>query len=357
MFTSRDQERHELADEAVSVARRTGDVLALADTLAASIPACYVPWRARVATEYADELLQVTAGLNDPQRWALANIWNFVAHLAVGEVDIGDEALRVAQQMDAELNQPTLHWLTTAWTAFRVLMDGDVDEAERLATEAYEVGERTGQPDAFTWFAGQLWVLMRERGRVLELRDTVEQEVQRNPGLPAWLIVRGEICCAVGDLDGAREVLDQLVPNGRLAVPKDVMWMYAAKALLELAEWVGDVSKVQPLYDELLPLRHLPAHGGVTYQGSLERYLGCGARALGRLDDAVAHCEAAVAFEQRVKARSWLGIALADLARTLRLRNAPGDAARADECDRQALELAAATGSVYVARRVAGQYC
>ena len=357
MFTSRDQERHELADEAVAVARRTGDVLALADTLAASIPACYVPWRTKVATEYADELLQVTADVDDPQRWALANLWNFVAHLAVGEMEIGDDRLRVAQQMDAELKQPTLHWLTTAWTAFRVLMDGDVDEAERLATEAYEFGERTGQPDAFTWFAGQLWVLMRERGRVLELRDTVEQEVQRNPGLPAWLIVRGEICCAAGDFDGARAVLEELAPNGRLMVPRDVMWLYAAKAMLEIAEWVGDVAKVEPLYNELLPLRHLPAHGGVTYQGSVERYLACGARALGRAETAVEHAEAAVAFEQRVGARTWLGVAYVELARCLRLREAPGDIARADECERMALDIAAETGSVYVQRRAAGEYC
>jgi class 3 adenylate cyclase len=357
MFSSRDEERHALADEAVAVARRTGDTLALADTLAASIPACYVPWRAEVARDYADELIEVTARLDDPQRRALGNLWNFVAHLALGEMEIGDERLRVAQQLDAELKQPTLHWLTTAWTAFRALMRGDVDEAERLAAEAYEVGERTGQPDAFTWYAGQLWVLMRERGRVLELRDTVEQEVQRNPGLPAWQIVRGEICCSVGDLDGARSVLEQLAPGGRLSVPRDVMWLYAGKALLEMAAWVGDVSKVQPLYEELLPLRHLPAHGGVTYQGSVERYLACGARALGQPGLAVEHAEAAIAFEQHVGARTWQGIAYSELARSLRDRGTPDDLARADECDRLALDIAAQTGSVYVRRQVAGEYC
>jgi hypothetical protein len=325
--------------------------------LASAVTASYVPWRAQVAASYADELLEVTAELDDPQRWGHANLWNFLSHLALGDVETGDDRLRVAQEMDAELKQPTMHWLTTAWTAFRVQMAGDVDEAERLAAEAFESGERSGQPDAFTWYAGQLWILMRERGRVHELRETVEQEVQRNPGLPAWRVVHGEICCAVGDDAGARAVLEHLVPDGRLLMPRDIMWLYGAKALLEMASWVGDRERVQVLYDELLPLRHLPTHGGVTYQGSAERYLAAGARALGRAGRAVEHAEAAVAFEQRVGAKTWLGLAYAELASCLRLRDAAGDAARAEECERLALEIVEETGSVYVERRVAGAYC
>jgi hypothetical protein len=356
MFTSNDEERHALADEAVAVARRIGDAGALADALSGAMPACYVPWRAAVARDYADELIAVCRDLGDPQRWAMANLWNFVAHFAVGEMNVADERLAVTQQLNAELRQPTLHWLTTAWTALRVLMAGDFERAEQLAAEAYEFGERTGQPDAFTWFAAQTAVAMRERGRMLELRDMIELEVERNPGLPAWLIFRGDLFCMAGDVDGARSALEAVVRDGRLEVPRDVMWIYSAAITQSIAEFVGDTARADTLYQALLPFRHLPVHGGVSYQGSAELYLAAGARATGRLDDAVAHAEAAVAFEERVGARTWLGIAHADLARTLRLRSAPGDVERAEEHTQAAHAIAADTGSVYVERRAAGHY-
>jgi tetratricopeptide (TPR) repeat protein len=235
-------------------------------------------------------------------------------------------------------------------------MTGDIDEAERLATAAFELGDRTGQPDAFTWYAGQLWVISRERGQIAAIADTVVAEVERNPGLPAWQIVLAATKCTAGDLAAAQAVLDRLAPEGRLAVPRDVMWLYAAANLLEIAEAVGDTTKAGALYDALLPYRDLPTHGGVTYQGSTERYLAAGARALGRYDDAVEHLTAAIGFEERLSAPTWLGVACADLARTLRMRGSADDHSRADSYDARARELAAQTGSVFVQRRADGHY-
>jgi hypothetical protein len=126
--------------------------------------------------------------------------------------------------------------------------------------------------------------------------------------------------------------------------------------MLQLAEFVGDVTTAERLYAEVLPFRGLVAHAGVTYQGSAELYLAAGARTMGRYDDAVTHLEAAIRFEESMHARTWLGVACADLARTLRLRCLDGDEALAEHYVTQALEIARETGSVLVERRAAGQF-
>jgi hypothetical protein len=161
---------------------------------------------------------------------------------------------------------------------------------------------------------------------------------------------------ADGDTEGARAALDVLAPDGDLAVARDVLWLFAAATLLDIAEAVGDTARAERLYALVLPFRRLPVTSGVAYQGSAERFLAAGARALGRYDDAVDHGEAAVAFEEKMRAGPYTGIAYADLARTLRLRGADGDEDRAAASEQRAREIAAELGSVWVERRLAGHY-
>jgi len=161
---------------------------------------------------------------------------------------------------------------------------------------------------------------------------------------------------ADGDREGARAALDVLAPDGELAVARDVLWLFAGATLLEIAEEVGDSARAERLYALVLPYRHLPVTSGVAYQGSAEKFLAAGARALGRYDDAVTHLEAALAFEEQLRARPYIGIICADFVRTLRARGADGDEDRAAAYERRAREIAAEVGSVWVERRLAGHY-
>ena len=43
--------------------------------------------------------------------------------------------------------------MAASYDACRVLLHGDLEEAERLALEAFELGQRMGQPDALEWLA------------------------------------------------------------------------------------------------------------------------------------------------------------------------------------------------------------
>ena len=354
MFTGEDERRDMLSDEALAVARRVGDPLALADVLSWVVPANYVPWRIEALRRNAAELVQIAGQHDDPVRWAMANLWSLVSLALSGQGEAADRRLAVGVQVAEELGQPTLRWMAWSWSTFRALMKGDLDDAERQLELSFALGQSSGQPDAFTFYAAQLWALMRERGQLSALFDTVQSEVERNPGLPAWQGVLALMHCGEGQLEQAREILHRLVPDGVLRIARDVLWFSMPATLVEVAEVVGDPDRARSLYAELLPFRSLGIHGGVIYVGSAERYLASGARAFGDLDLAVAHLEAAIDHERRSQARTFEGICWADLARTLRMRRAVGDEERAVAAVEHARRLARETGSVAVERRLSG---
>ena len=354
MFSDQAERRQALCEEAIAVARRVGDMESLVDVLLMAVPTAYVPWRMGFLVAHADELHLLAEQFGEPLRWAKANLWGFLAHMASGNMEVAEGRLDVAVALAEELGQPSLRWLVTSWDSFRVLMKGDLARAEGQLNAGFELGQRTGQPDAFTWYAGQLWVLLRERGDVASLLMTVEQEVAGNPGLPAWEVVLATIYCAVGREEDARSILRRFVHDGHLHAAGDVMWLATLGGFLDVAHQVADAEAAEILYRELLPYRHLTVHGGITYLGGAERYLALAARAAGQWDQAVAHGEAAVAFEERMRARTWWGVACAELSRTLSERGGPGDAERAEQLERSAVDVARETGSVFVERRLAG---
>ena len=354
MFSDADERRYALSDDALTLARSAGDPQALVDVLLMTVPTNYVPWRIDFLAGIADEMCERAAALGEPVRLAKATLWGWIARMMAGNLDeVAAERFATARRIADELGQPTLRWLVSSWDAFRLQMLGDLPQAEAQLNSAFELGQRTGQPDAFTWYAGMLWLLVRERGEIGSLTEMVEAELERNPGLPAWSIVLGMAYCERERHDDTRALIRGLVDESGTHFPNDVMWVCAVVGLLDLAETVGDTVAAEHLYDALLPYRDQSTHGGICYLGSAERYLGIGARALGRLDDAVAHGEAAVERERSMGTVMWAALAAAELAVTLRRRGSAGDLPRADELAREALETARRTGSVYIEQRLA----
>jgi class 3 adenylate cyclase len=354
MFSADDERRYRLSEEALALARRVGDAEALVDVLLLAVPTNYVPWRLDYLTAVSNELVERATALGEPVRLAKANLWGWIGRMIAGNFD--DEArerFALAERISEELGQPTLRWLVTCWDAFRLQMLGDLVGAEQQLNAGFELGQRTAQPDAYTWYAGMLWLFVRERGELSSLTELVEAELERNPGLPAWSVVLGMAYIEAGRLDDARALVNRLVDDDGLHFPTDVMWVCCVVGLLDLAETLGMNEVAGRLYDELLPYRDQSTHGGICYLGSAERYLGLGARATGRLDEAVAHGEAAVARERSMGAVPWLGLAAAELVVSLRRRGGDGDLAHAEELAREVQQIADQTGSVYIHQRLA----
>ena len=85
-----------------------------------------------------------------------------------------------------------LTWVHTFGLAWLAIIRGDTEEAERLATEALEIGAESGQPDAAFIYGGQLLIVHHQRGVLDQLRALIEEMAPGTPSLAGVLWARDD---------------------------------------------------------------------------------------------------------------------------------------------------------------------
>ena len=105
--------------------------------------------------------------------------------LALGEVARLDESLKRFGEVINALRQPFFVWFGSAFRSMRALLDGRVEEAERLARTTLTLGQKLGTPNALPLFAGQLFCIRLEQGRLDELESALRSSIESQPQLPA----------------------------------------------------------------------------------------------------------------------------------------------------------------------------
>ena len=264
------------------------------------------------------------------------------AWLAVDMLEHGDLA-GLEAQVEAftagarELRQPLYLWQVAVWKAMRALLAGHLSTAERLASEALAAGIRPEGETATQYYAIQLLGIRREQGRMGELESALGQQLTNNPHRPAWRTARATLLVETGRLDEARAELDRLAGHGFAEIPRDGDWIVAIALLADVAAAVGDAPRAAILHELLLPFadRTVVIGLGTVCLGSVERYLGRLAAAIG--DEAAArdHFERALEVNQGLQAAVQLAHTQLDYARLLSGSRARGlvEAARSTAGD------------------------
>jgi tetratricopeptide (TPR) repeat protein len=244
-----------------------------------------------------------------------------------------------------ELRQPLYDWEATWLRTVVVLLRGDLGRAEALAGKALELGQRTRDTDALSIYGAQLAMIRAEQGRLAELKDGVRAFAEEFRDIAAWQVGWATTLAATGDDEGARRELDRLARQRFADLPVDFVWLSALAMLAGLCHRLGDADRALVVSELLAPFAE---HNVMTADrqswGSAARYLGLCAATLGRLDDAAAHLEAAVAANEAMGARGWLAHSRFDLARVLLDRRCAGDAGRAAALVAEARQAAAELG-------------
>jgi hypothetical protein len=125
---------------------------------------------------------------------------------------------------------------------------------------------------------------------------------------------------------------------------RDAFWPYCCYVLARAIWRLGDVDRATYLYDEMLPLASHNATLANIGWGSMQTALGWCAAAVGRLDDAEVHYEAALSSYER---NGWItpqAETQASFAALLVQRGGPGDRERAVALLDAALETAVGVG-------------
>ncbi len=341
--------RRELMEQALSMARRLGDLATLLDVLVRRIGIWMTDDIEHRLVE-SSEAVAIAEQLKDP----VARFWAwFYRSIVAAEAGDRAELDRCRRRFPAEsqtVGQPTLLWVAAYAQSWQDTLDGDLDAAEARATEALELGSNTGQPDVLPLYGAQLLIVRWHQGRDAEVVEAVEQMADTTPDIDSFRAALARIYADLDRSDEARSLLSTEAglgfthPIDPLVVTTMVMWA-------EAAVQVRDVGSAKLLIDRL---HHFPDQmvcNGVTAFGALAHYRGALYALSGEfgvaerllLEGLVLHEQLAAPF---FEARSCL-----ELARTLRTRGSPKDRQRVQTYAGRALALAQRHGYSVVESR------
>ena len=320
-YYARDESRRlELSGQAVSLARRTGDLATLAVCLDARH---YALWRPETVDErlaVAAELSSTAQRVGDRELELEGAGWSVVDLLEVGDMVAVDEQIELASRLAEDAGQPLYLWWTAVFRAMRAQLAGDFLRAEALALTALEIGRRGQAENAVHYFAQQIFLNRRAQGRLAEVEDGVRNLIERYPAIPAWRGVLALALVETGRTAEAREVYEDCMAGGIAALPRDANWLIAATLLAEVCGALGDVPRAPVLYEALEPYarRNVVVGRAATCNGSASRLLGILAGTMGDLVAARGHFSDALAMHERMGAPAWTAYTLVAEAEALR---------------------------------------
>jgi tetratricopeptide (TPR) repeat protein len=329
--------------EALAMARQLQDDETLGEALDCRYYAILGPDTLEERLELSAELVRLADGTGDRRLQLRGRLWRTQDLIELGAVPEVDTEIDQHVQLARALRQPGHLWVAGYLRAMRALIEGRLEDARRLATEAFAVGQRAQIADAAAVYTAQLYLICRQRGGAEALEQpTVAFTDLYHELIPGYRATQAGVYWMLGRLDDARREYERLATSD-FELPRDHNWLAFQWILVDLCAAFDDAQGAQALYDLLRPYagRCVTVAFAASFAGSVELPLGRLASLLGRYDEADRH------FEAPLEAHSGLGAHAA----TLLARGAPDDVERAHELLASARVTAAELGWTRVERR------
>jgi hypothetical protein len=207
---------------------------------------------------------------------------------------------------------------------------------------------------AFVIYALAIVLIRREQARLDEVAPGIAASRIVNPAFQPTVAIYALIQAIAGEAAEPIAALDALAPDAAEALGEGVLRPAMLGWLGEAAARVGSPEHQRELLAALEPYRGLVlVTGNVMCLGAADRVIGMLLLALGRVGEAIAALEAAVAIDTGLRAPLQLAWSTAWLAEALDRSAAGPDRERAARLRAEAVALGDAHGAVAV-RRFAG---
>jgi tetratricopeptide (TPR) repeat protein len=315
------ERRARLSGEAVELARRSGNLAALAHALDARLYAIIAPDSIAECRAIGEELCDVATRIGDKERLVQGHMHLFVAYITLADLDRATKHLALLTSIANDLRQPSQLWQVRGAEAMLALAEGRLTEAEVLIAEAFTIGRDT-MAAAVPHHAFQRFTLCEFRDTLSEAGQELHDVVVTHPARPVFRCALALLHAKLGGGSTAQSELNDLARDDFAGVPFDMEWLLSMSLLAETAAYLADVRSATVLYRLLLPysaLNVVDTAEGI--RGSVARYLGLLAMTLHRWDAARQHFDEAVTENTRMRALPWLAHAQTDYARMLLARD------------------------------------
>jgi DNA-binding SARP family transcriptional activator/DNA polymerase III delta prime subunit len=321
IHTPRFELRQEMARRAIDLIDAVDDRTLLPNMISGLTYALWGPGALPLRRDIAARAEDVAYGTDDP----FLRFWTTRAAFVVA-IESADSAwarrsLGRIREIAAEIREPRLRWIALVYETFTATMEARLDDADRASELGLEIGMQIGEPEAFSLYAGQLFVNRSFSGRYGELLPLVEGIMRANPDVLPFRLAYGITSLWVDRHDEARAILAEGSAGGFARIPVDYFWMTTVIGYAILAIELHDAERAAELYPMLEPFGDEVAFNGVTSQGPISAYLGKLASLMGLHDAADAHLrralDTAVAFGWKYhEATTSVALALSQRRRT-----------------------------------------
>lgn len=244
------ERRIELSDEAVLIARGLGDPATLAHVLRVRHNAIWDTSTLEARIADMDELGELAALGHDPQVAFWAGWGRWATAIEVMDPQRAADGMAIFGRIAGEARLATHQWILAFTLAGQALIRGELGEAERLATEAADVGAAAGEADALFYYGTQLFFIRREQSRLAEIDDLILESVAALPSARSILGLTALLHIDLGRADEGRAVLSAMRDDGFNTLPRDQTYSSALLAASEICYLLGEAERA----DELLPL-------------------------------------------------------------------------------------------------------
>ena len=239
--------------------------------------------------------------------------------------------LEAAARINDGLRRPRRNWNTRNQASALAAFRGDLDVAEQLAVEALELGRLANLTDSqmIGIFGGLLYQIRMAQGRIGELVPLLQSRVEISPEVPVWRVALAGALADSDQHDEARPHYHWLADNGCAKLPRDVEYGVTLCGLARLAFRIRPPEELLlDVYERLIPFAGLFNWSGPTITDPNDLGLAMTAATLGWHAKSDTHFADAVALCDRAGARGYGARANFEWARVLVER---GDAVRARE--------------------------
>jgi hypothetical protein len=312
-------------EEALAIARRLGDRELLAEVLAQRQWSVFHPLAQREET--TRELLGLVA-----QSPRLTLRFDAVGSAVFSAARAGDRAraeraLAQLRELAAQIDQPHAHWMHAIYAATAALTDGRFEEARQLAEGGSALAKRSGMPDADAQLRVQLFWIGADTLPPAAERKIVRQmtAIHRDVMPFNWPV----FAFRAAEL-GLAEERDLLLASLRptlASLRRGQTWLMTLCGTAAAAADARDLPLCAWILAALAP--HADEHANIVFgtMGSVARYLGVLAGALGRDEEAERWLVHAAERDGAFGAVTWRARAQLDLAGLRFARLGAGDAA------------------------------
>jgi hypothetical protein len=316
-----------LTDEAVELAVASRDDVAVAAALNSQRQGFPLDARARV--ELSARVVAHAQEAGATQWIMLGRHAHLLDLLELGNLEAFDEELATYTTAAHRIRRPHDLWRAEVMRAMRALFDGNLEEGEATALDAYEVGTRLQLSGALQALVVQTFFLAWQRSTLEPLIDRARQFADAQSEVPAWRASLAFACASTGRDDDARDALRTLAVDDFAHIERDNLWLSTLAMAAEAAWTLGETACARPLRVGLAPYIDRNATLGTALAlGPVARPYGLVQILEGDLDGAVESLEHAVTLSRDMGSPLWADASRRGLVHALRARADKGDVER-----------------------------